>query len=147
MNLQVSLSITDYSFLMNKLLPILLVVVLSGCGGEVKTTLEKCADFSMKYDDDVRLNATDKDVLEMSVDEFYNKYPSAQQPYYNSLEEWKLNVWERAKKGADLKISVYGNFFDKSLQDKLTNYKYETYFKYCEDERKPYPQTFDAKWQ
>jgi len=29
---------------MNKLLPILLVVVLSGCGGEVKTTLEKCAD-------------------------------------------------------------------------------------------------------
>ena len=34
---------------MNKLLPILLVVALSGCGGEVKTTLEKCADENYYY--------------------------------------------------------------------------------------------------
>ena len=40
---------------MNKILPIILVVVLSGCGGATKTALENCADKKLQADKEVAL--------------------------------------------------------------------------------------------
>ena len=57
---------------MNKILPIILVVVLSGCGGNVKTPLENCAD--PKMESDISLDWLDQHILEMSKEEFLKEH-------------------------------------------------------------------------
>ena len=57
---------------MNKLLPILLVVVLSGCGGQVKSPLENCADTAIDLSS--RLTPIQKESIELSPVEFKEKY-------------------------------------------------------------------------
>jgi hypothetical protein len=65
---------------MNKLLPILLVVVLSGCGG--KSAIEKCADNLMKKRVDISGSFQEKmtnyrGYMEASIrcEEFERKHP------------------------------------------------------------------------
>jgi len=112
---------------MNKLLPILLVVVLSGCGGEVKSPLENCADVAVNL---YLLTERQIDSIELSDDEYKKKWKSV------TLREIHKNI---AKEKMALR--------DLALKGKLKNKQYETKFKKCERERKRYPETFDAKWK
>jgi len=112
---------------MNKLLPILLVVVLSGCAGEVKSPLENCADVALNI---YTLHEIEKDSIELSIDEYKKKW--------NSTTYIDIH-----KASAMQKMTLQGL----TLKGKLGNKNYETEFKKCERERRRYPKTFDAKWK
>tara|TARA_Y200000002_G_C22509755_1_gene590787 strand:+ start:410 stop:781 length:372 start_codon:yes stop_codon:yes gene_type:complete len=122
---------------MSKLFSILLVIVLSGCGGTaLKTPLENCADDMMMFFD-IKLDTLDKIILDSSREDFmneYRNYSSVKQLGYDKL----LQIAKNKKANSD--------FLDLSVQDKLQNRNYEQYFKGCEKERMKYPNTFDTKW-
>ena len=122
---------------MNKLLPILLVVVLSACGGAPKTPLENCADNSMN--DDIKMDGyMDRAILESSKEDFMNKYANSK-----ILDVVGYDMLLRIAKEKE----AYIGFLDLSIQDKLQDRDYEKYFKKCERKRRSYPETFDAKWK
>jgi hypothetical protein len=104
---------------MNKLLPILLVVVLSGCGGNAKTTLEKCAD-------------------NLTVDRWQNEY------FMKSINYSKECRFDAE---ACHKQFIKDSFLTKPLSEKLTNWRYEETFQGCELSKSRYPETFKSKWK
>ena len=106
---------------MNKLLPILLVVVLSGCGGEVKSPLEKCADNHTL--------ALWSDVKFMKSINFHND--CVKDKYHRQCNQQFIK----------------DNFLTKPLSKKIIDRRYERGFKICEANRSRFPKTFDAKWQ
>lgn len=119
---------------MNKLLPILLVVVLSGCGGELKTPLENCADDKMGLS--IQYESYYNDILTMPKKEFIKKYTKFDDIVMYNRAELHAIVYKQNSKIRGL-----------SLKSKLEHKEYEKYFKKCERERKGYPATFDAKWK
>jgi hypothetical protein len=139
---------------MNKLLPILLVVVLSGCGGNAKTTLEKCADSTAEKEGmSWKLTQREQDAIDMPEDEYTSKYfgsgmraiKKAQEynkemyGYRNPFED-DLYGYKNLRKFALIKSKV-------TLKDKLSNDDYEYYFRQCEDNQSRHPKTFDARWK
>ena len=121
---------------MNKLLPILLVVVMSGCGGEVKTSLENCTDDSMKFE--FEFSTLDKSILNSSKEDFMSEYGNS-----SAVELIGYDAMLKIAK----KNEEYIGFLDLSVQDKLQDRDYEKFFKKCERKRRNYPETFDAKWK
>jgi hypothetical protein len=107
---------------MNKLLPILLVVVLSGCSGN---PLEKCADDGIKYE------------FKFFRDKGYILTDSE----YQSCREYG-----NRNSGCHNKI-FRDRYLNQSLDIKLKDYRYTTAFKKCEIEKTKYPETFKSKWK
>lgn len=107
---------------MNKLLPILLAVVLSGCGGTSKSALEKCADSVVKY------QASLYKGIELTNDEY----------------GLCGNATDRVRCNMQTRQNVYKS---RPLEIKLKDYSYEKRFKDCEYDKTTYPETFDAKWK
>jgi hypothetical protein len=105
---------------MNKILPIILVVVLSGCGGNTKTTLEKCAD-------------------NLTLGMWNNIY------FMESINYSDDCRFEKDKKTCQRFIK--DSFLTKPLSKRLTNRSYENKFQGCEAAKSNYPETFDAKWK
>ena len=139
---------------MNKLLPILLAVVLSGCGGNAKTTLEKCADSTAEKKGGIswKLTQREQDAIDLSEDEYISKY-------------FVKRMVERSKTQREDKYDFdFDSYIDDSfryktikefalikskatLKDKLSNDDYEYYFRQCEDNQSRHPKTFDARWK
>tara|TARA_Y100000389_G_scaffold172548_1_gene181029 strand:+ start:794 stop:1243 length:450 start_codon:yes stop_codon:yes gene_type:complete len=149
---------------MNKLLPILLVVVLSGCGGNAKTTLEKCAD---SESDEGLLKHTESQALRTMDESFRKQYRELQRipfsydkPILPIPNQWTViyllkNIgvdktdryikdWEVFDKEHN---KLFDSFRDKKLSDKLYWSFYEEEFKNCENDERLNPKTFDAKWK
>ena len=107
--------------MISRLLPILLVVMLSGCGGEVKATLEKCAD-------NKTLATQSKNLKFMKSIGFDGRCS-----YSREVAECKAHLLEFLT--------------TKPLSEKLSFGAYEYRFQLCEDDKSNYPETFDAKWK
>ena len=120
---------------MNKILPIILVVVLSGCGGATKTALENCADSEIisKFSMDIY----DKDALSMSREEFNKKYDYTR-PSPNNYTV-SLRIAQRKHEAL--------SYLDAALKIKLTKKTYLKWFQNCEISKKAYPESFDARWK
>ena len=119
---------------MNKLLPILLAVVLTGCGGEVKSPLENCANVALNLN--FELTEKEIDSIELSQDEYEKKWNTS----FSDI------MWRIYKNEAERKVRIQP-LQDLTLKGKLENKIYERNFKKCERERRRYPETFDAKWK
>tara|TARA_Y100000389_G_scaffold175637_1_gene186560 strand:+ start:234 stop:593 length:360 start_codon:yes stop_codon:yes gene_type:complete len=119
---------------MNKLLPILLVVVLSGCGGEIKPPLENCTDSELAFN--YILTEYETDSLIMTNKEFNEKW----------YEKRSLTDFKTVNARARWKVANK-DFLSLELSEKLKDSFYEKYFKKCERKRRSYPETFDAKWK
>jgi hypothetical protein len=119
---------------MNKLLPILLVVVLSGCAGEVKSPLENCAD--KKVGLSVQYKSHYDDILTMSKYHFIKKYPRFDDKAMYNSAELNATIYKQSNKLRGL-----------SLKSKLEYEGYESAFKECEYEKSRFPETFKSKWK
>jgi len=120
---------------MNKLLPILIVVVLSGFVVKAKSPLENCADYSLNID--YELTQEDKELLVLTVDELYNKYRHSS----DSKFEWKYKKHRLKHK---LKYQHLNNL---SLEEKIKNKTYKTKYQKCEQQKKMFPLTFYDTWK
>ena len=112
---------------MNKLLPILLVVVLSGCGGNAKIPLENCADNQAVFPTSYGMRPLWKHRTFMKSLGFYEKC-----------------ILKR--KHAECKQHL-NEFLTKPLSEKLSFSAYEYRFQICEDIKSDYPETFESKWK
>jgi hypothetical protein len=111
---------------MNKLLPILLAVVLSGCGGTSsgtsKSSLEICAD---SY---VELHSFLYNKIELTNDEY----------------GLCGNATDRVRCNMQTRQNVYKS---RPLEIKLKDFRYEKDFQQCELNKNKYPETFKSKWK
>lgn len=109
---------------MNKILPIILVVVLSGCGNNVKPTslelLEKCAD--------------ENGYVYLWKNRTFMKSIGFDR-YCTGLAE------------SDCKTHLIEFLTTKPLSEKLSFRGYENIFQTCEVDKSNYPETFDARWK
>jgi len=143
---------------MNKLLPILLVVVLSGCAGEVKSPLENCADkqyiLSNYYARAVELSKDERYFCFSS--EFRKKHGEDHDLYYyyykgkykdnsnNSDPRYDKETQQCIDKTMESNKKIA---FPDDLKQKLIIEVYANLYKECELEQRNYPKTFDAKWK
>ena len=137
---------------MNKTLPIILVVVLSGCSGNTKTPLENCADAESNY------NATDDaislqpEMMQEILNHFYSEglvgdsKAEERGEYLKSIK--KQDYYDkRVDKYIDDHNSAKNRFYSMPVQKKLKNSRYFYSFVECEKKRDEYPMTFDTKWK
>ena len=124
---------------MNKLLPILLVVVLSGCGNSPEVTLEKCADYEFKEIMLWNFNKTQKKFLSMTYPE-YLEYADKNLSNIRGISDDMFKGVKNMEKHKK-------EFFQKTLSQKLKYNRYTDMYKICEAEQSEYPKTFDAKWK
>ncbi len=114
---------------MNKLVPILLVVVLSGCAGEVKSPLENCADYNYE-------NSTSDAVLSQSLKEKLNKVVfeiTSEFVFYDSIEVSQKDRIDNLIKDIGIEPSLRSCSSDLIIEKKLKRggttgksyYKYE----------------------
>tara|TARA_Y200000002_G_scaffold380077_1_gene390739 strand:- start:726 stop:1055 length:330 start_codon:yes stop_codon:yes gene_type:complete len=109
---------------MNKILPILLVVVLSGCGSNL---LEKCAD----------------DDMYMSFDFPNMEYYLVKSDYEKCEAQHQLEIMYQGC----LEDAIREKFYSQPLEVRLKNYTYERGFQRCEIQKSKYPETFTTKWK
>tara|TARA_Y100000389_G_C17436464_1_gene505837 strand:+ start:144 stop:518 length:375 start_codon:yes stop_codon:yes gene_type:complete len=124
---------------MNKLFPILLAVVLGGCGTSPDVKLEKCADVKFK---DIMLwnfNKTQKKFLAMTLGE-YLEYAEKNLSNTRGLSD---EAYIGIKKMEEEK----NEFYKKTLGQKLEYKRYTDMYKKCEIDKSKYPETFNAKWK
>ena len=124
---------------MNKLLPILLVVVLSGCGSSPDVTLEKCADVEFKEIMLWNFNTTQKKFLAMTYSE-YIEYAEKNLSNIRGLSD-------EAFRGVKKMEKEKNEFYKKTLSQKLESKRYTDMYKKCEIDKSKYPETFNAKWK
>ena len=146
---------------MNKLLPILLVVVLSGCGGN---PIENCADKKYKQTTSTRNSSCYSESYRAIYNDFELNYDKYEAEYYKSEEysvckeaygetRWMACLFESPKEDQETldcyerKKKKLASFINSDLTDKLQRKKYYLLHQRCEKVREVAPKSFDAKWK
>ena len=108
-----------FLFKMKKIFIFTFIFLITGCSG---SPLENCTDSSIRehYTKALHVIKSDKEVKQIFSKEL----------------EYKETVFEYVEL-----------VLDKSLSDKMKNKTYRGLFQQCEDEKRNYPNSFEAQWE
>ena len=128
---------------MNKILPIILVVVLSGCSS---SPLENCADkiYKEKWGDGLKLNLSNQKFMPIYKNKYAEIMKESDECYHDADY---VDTSHCARQEERRFASLADEYLSQSINEKIQTNPYRSHYKQCEDKQKRHPKTFEKQYE